>query len=69
MKGNKYNLKVGDRYRVKDFLGEGIITSTSEFDLKVRLEHVSGGNYYDSFSWFDFNNKVILGEVTSLIKM
>ena len=69
MKENKHNLKVGDMYRVKDFLGDCVITSISKFDLKVRMSHVSGEVYYDSFSWFDFNNKVILGEITSLIKI
>jgi hypothetical protein len=65
---NKYNLKKGDKYRTKSFLGDIVITSVFESYFKVKMQHVSGEDYYASCSFGDFNNKMTVGEITSLVR-
>lgn len=65
---NKYNLKRGDKYRTQAFLGDIVITSAFGSYFKVKMQHVSGADYYASCSFSDFNNKMIVGEITSLVR-
>jgi|GEM_PF-7092970 len=65
---NKYNLKRGDKYRTKAFIGDIVITSIFESYFNVKMQHVSGEDYYASCSFGDFNNKMIVGEITSLVR-
>ena len=65
---NKHNLKSLDKYRTTSFLGDIIITSVYESYFKVKMEHVSGDNYYATCTLQDFNNKMINGEITSLVR-
>lgn len=68
MKLNKHNLKPGDTYRQKDFVGDVSVIATSETYFKVQMKHVSGTDYFSVLNFVDFNNKMILGEITSLIR-
>ena len=52
---NKYNLKIGDRFIIKHFLGDVIVTSINELDFNVKMEHVSCSDYYDKIKFDDFN--------------
>lgn len=65
---NNHNLKSGDQYRTKSFNGDIFITQVFESYFKVKMQHVSGEDYYASCSLSDFNNKMILGEITSLVR-
>ena len=65
---NKYNLKIGDSYKIKNFLGIIIITSIDSIGYHIKLEHVSNEDYYDVISFTDFNNHMLFGNITSIIK-
>lgn len=65
---NKHNLKSGDKYRTKSFLGDIIVTDVFESYFKVKMDHVSGTDHRASCTFSDFNNKMIMGEITSLIR-
>lgn len=65
---NNHNLKSGDQYRTKFLNGDIFITQVFESYFKVKMQHVSGEDYYASCSLSDFNNKMILGEITSLVR-
>lgn len=65
---NKHNLKSGDKYRTKAFLGDIIVTDVFESYFKVKMDHVSGTDYEASCTFGDFNNKMIMGEITSLVR-
>lgn len=65
---NKHNLKNGDRFRTKEFLGDIVVNNVFETNFTVTMEHVSGSDYYERYSFNDFNNKMITGQITSLIR-
>lgn len=65
---NKYNYKSGDKYKTKSFIGDIIILKVFESYLEIKMEHVSGNNYYSNISHNEFNNNFITGEITTFIK-
>jgi monomeric isocitrate dehydrogenase len=65
---NKHGLKSGDIYRTNSFIGDIVVTAVFESYFKVKMEHVSGEDYLTSCSLSEFNNKMIIGEITSLIR-
>lgn len=65
---NKHNLKPGDKFKITGFLGDIFITCVLDSYFKVVMQHVSGQDSFATYTWDDFNNKMIMGEINSLIR-
>jgi hypothetical protein len=65
---NLHNLKKGDKFKIKSFLGDIVITDIFESYFKVNVRHLSGVDYYASCSFTDFNNAMKSGKIVSLVR-
>ena len=65
---NLHNLKRGDKFKTKSFLGDIVITDIFETYFKVKVKNVSKVNYCFSCTFTDFNNAMKSGEIVLLVR-
>ena len=65
---NLYNIKAGDSFKEKDFLGNIFIINISLDSIQLKKEHVSCQDEYTTISMKDFNNKKLFGTYHTLVK-
>jgi len=65
---NKLGLKKGDSFKISNFNGDAVITSVFETYVKIKMRHSSGSDYSKTMYLSDFNNKIIIGDIYSIIK-
>jgi len=65
---NIHNLKSGDKFRTTTFCGNMVVSHITSDSIKFIMEHVSGTDVRSSMPFSVFNNKMVLGEIQSLVR-
>lgn len=62
------NLKAGDKFKSTDFLGWIYIQEINSEFVNLKLEHVSGSDYYETIEFNEFKVKKMCGGFNTFIR-